>query len=268
MQTAAKWNILQLTNSTDHSTSWKANSSSPSQETPYLLCKPKGSLQCSQGPATDPYLRQMHPIHTFPPYFRKVHSNIVIHICLGLSNGLFPWSFPIKILYAFLFSPIRATCHAHLILLDLVWREDNNERPVYRDLVGCGPGLSKGSILTFVLSDWGIPWRTSVLRSGFRTDIRTGAFQARSGYIDHSLAQSRVESVRICLLLLLLLLGLIISVFRDDLSTTSHGMSNATDKLERKFSCLSWWYYFIMCVERVRKTTSISVRISSLRANM
>jgi hypothetical protein len=55
MQTAAKWNILQLTNSTDHSTSWKANSSSPSQETPYLLCKPKGSLQCSQGPATDSY---------------------------------------------------------------------------------------------------------------------------------------------------------------------------------------------------------------------
>jgi len=44
------------------------------------------------------------------------------HLCLGLPSGLFPLCFPTKTLYTSLLFPIRATCPAHLILLDFITR--------------------------------------------------------------------------------------------------------------------------------------------------
>jgi hypothetical protein len=39
---------------------------------------------------------------------------------LGLGSGLFPSGLPTKTLYTPLLCPIRVTCYAHLILLDLI----------------------------------------------------------------------------------------------------------------------------------------------------
>jgi hypothetical protein len=42
------------------------------------------------------------------------------HLLLGLPSGLLPSGFPTNILYAFLFSPIRAKYPVHHILLDFI----------------------------------------------------------------------------------------------------------------------------------------------------
>jgi len=59
----------------------------------------------------------MHLVHNFPPYFPKIHSNIIL---LGLPSDLFPSGIQTKIMYTFLISAMRATFLTHLILRDLI----------------------------------------------------------------------------------------------------------------------------------------------------
>jgi hypothetical protein len=66
-----------------------------------------------------PILSQTNPVHITASHFSKIHPYI-IHPPLCLPSDLFSSGFPTSNLYAFLFSTIRPTCPAHLILLHLI----------------------------------------------------------------------------------------------------------------------------------------------------
>jgi hypothetical protein len=57
---------------------------------------------------------------THRPLSLRFILSLFTHLCLHITSGLFTSGFLTNILHAFLFYPIRATCPAHLTLLDLI----------------------------------------------------------------------------------------------------------------------------------------------------
>ena len=99
------------------SPSWEANRFSPTQEILRVSWNPNVHYRIHL--PLFPILSQIDPVHV--PHSNSWRSILILssHLRLGLPSGLLPSGFPTKTLYAPLLSPIRATCPAHLSLLDL-----------------------------------------------------------------------------------------------------------------------------------------------------
>jgi len=81
----ASWQLVfQPTNSTEQSPSWEGNSHWASQEIPRLLCNPRVQYRVHSSPPLVPILSQMHSVHTFPPYFLKIHCIIMYAVWIWI----------------------------------------------------------------------------------------------------------------------------------------------------------------------------------------
>ena len=85
--------------------------------------EPEGSLPHSQTPAC-----QLDSVHAPKPHFLKMHLSIILPSTPGTSKWSFSLTYPHQNpVYTFII-PIRATCPAHLILLDLITRTITGEQ--------------------------------------------------------------------------------------------------------------------------------------------
>ena len=111
-----------LTRSMVQSPSWEANWFAASQEIPAFHRTQRFITALTSVHHLS--LSWTSPIQSTYPHPTSWRSSLILstHLRLGLPSGLFPYGFPTKTLHTPLSSPIRATCPAHLILLDFITR--------------------------------------------------------------------------------------------------------------------------------------------------
>ena len=104
------------------SPSWEANWFAANQEIPRISRNPKVHYRTHKRRPPVSNLGQPNPVHIPTSHLLEIHPNI-IHLSMPRSPQWFPsLRFPQQDPIHSLSSPIRATCPAHLILLDFIIR--------------------------------------------------------------------------------------------------------------------------------------------------
>ena len=111
-----------LTYSMVQSPPWEANWFAASQEIPRISRNPKVRYHTHKRPPPFSILGQPNPVHIPTSHLLEIHPNIIHPSKPRSPQWFFPSGFPSKTIYTPLYSPIRATCPAHLILLDFITR--------------------------------------------------------------------------------------------------------------------------------------------------